>query len=44
MKPTERAEDERRFVRRVLIVLGLVGLVYIAWELRTLLLMLFGRR
>ena len=34
--------DERRFVRRVLIVLGLTSLVFIAWQLRTLLLMLFG--
>jgi predicted PurR-regulated permease PerM len=34
--------DERQFIRRVLIVIGLVALVYIAWELRTLLLMLFG--
>jgi predicted PurR-regulated permease PerM len=34
--------DERRFVRRVLIVLGLTTLVILAWQLRTLLLMLFG--
>ena len=34
--------DERRFVRRVLIVLGLTSLVFLAWQLRTLLLMLFG--
>lgn len=34
--------DERLFVRRVLIVLGLTLLVFIAWQLRTLLLMLFG--
>ncbi|HEY1142686.1 MAG TPA: AI-2E family transporter [Sphingomicrobium sp.] len=33
---------ERRFVRRVLIVLGLVALTYLCWELRTLLLMFFG--
>ena len=39
--PPEDAGD-RRFVRRVLIVLGLTGLVFIAWELRTLLLMFFG--
>ncbi len=30
------------FVRRVLIVLALVSLVYLLWELRTLVLMLFG--
>jgi predicted PurR-regulated permease PerM len=33
---------DRRFVRRVLIVLGLAALVLVAWQLRTLLLMLFG--
>ena len=33
---------ERQFVRRVLIVLGLVALFFLAWQLRTLLLMLFG--
>lgn len=35
-------QGERLFVRRVLIVLGLTALVFIAWNLRTLLLMLFG--
>ena len=34
--------SERVFVRRVLIVLGLVTLFYLAWELRSLFLMLFG--
>ena len=34
--------DERRFIRRVLIVLGLVSLVALAWILRTILLMVFG--
>ena len=34
--------DERRFVRRVLIVLGLTSLFLLAWFLRTLVLMLFG--
>ena len=34
--------DERRFVRRVLIVLGLTTLFILAWQLRTLLLMFFG--
>src|SRR5215218_5356954 len=35
-------KSERTFVRRVLIVLGLVALFFLAWQLRTLLLMLFG--
>ena len=34
--------SERRFIRRVLIVLALASLFYIGWQLRTLLLMLFG--
>lgn len=34
--------DDRRFVRRVLIVLMLTGLVFLAWHLRHLVLMLFG--
>jgi predicted PurR-regulated permease PerM len=34
--------SERLFVRRVLIVLGLGALFFLAWQLRTLLLMLFG--
>ena len=33
---------ERAFVRRVLIVLGLASLFFLAWELRSLFLMLFG--
>ena len=33
---------EKQFVRRVLIVLGLGALVFLAWQLRTLLLMVFG--
>ena len=33
---------ERRFVRRVLIVLGLGALFFLVWQLRILLLMLFG--
>ena len=33
---------EQEFVRRVLIVLALVALVYVLWELRIILLMLFG--
>ncbi|MCL6728617.1 AI-2E family transporter [Sphingomonas hankyongi] len=33
---------ERAFVRRVLIVLGLVALFLLAWQLRTLILMIFG--
>ena len=42
MVTNDRPEGERQFVRRVLIVLGLSALVYVAWSLRTLLLMLFG--
>lgn len=33
---------DRDFVHRVLIVLGLCALVFLAWQLRTLLLMVFG--
>ena len=39
-RPTE--PGNRGFVRRVLIVIGLVGLALLAWHLRALLLMLFG--
>lgn len=34
--------DDRTFVRRVMIALGLALLLFILWQLRTLLLMLFG--
>lgn len=34
--------DDRIFVRRVLIVLGLVSLFLLAWHLRSIILMLFG--
>jgi len=37
-----KAVSDRLFVRRVLIVLGLAGLAFLVWELRSLLLMLFG--
>ena len=40
-KPSQPG-SERQFVRRVLIVLGLAALFYIAWQLRSLFLMLFG--
>lgn len=33
---------EHQFIRRVLIVLGLAALVFLLWQLRTILLMLFG--
>jgi predicted PurR-regulated permease PerM len=39
---TRDTSSERQFVRRALIVIGLVGLTYIFWELRTVFLMLFG--
>src|SRR5688500_9775184 len=35
-------QSEHIFVRRVLIVLGLAALFFLVWELRILLLMLFG--
>ena len=38
----KQTDSEHIFVRRVLIVLGLTALVLIAWQLRTLLLMIFG--
>lgn len=41
-KATSGKADTALFVRRVLIVLALVSLFYIAWQLRTLLVMLFG--
>lgn len=41
-KPPTAPIDDRTYVRRVLIALGLGLLVYIFWELRTLALMLFG--
>jgi predicted PurR-regulated permease PerM len=34
--------DERLFVRRVLIVLSLAALFFLVWQLRTIILMLFG--
>ena len=39
---TSETSGEHIFVRRVLIVLGLATLFFLAWQLRTLLLMLFG--
>lgn len=42
MQTKQRNEAERQFVRRVLIVLALTSLFYLAWELRHLILMLFG--
>ena len=41
-KASEKTGSEHDFVRRVLIVLGLTSLFLIAWQLRTLLLMVFG--
>jgi predicted PurR-regulated permease PerM len=37
-----RKLNDRQFVRRVLIVLALTALVFLLWQLRTLLLMFFG--
>src|SRR5690349_21517365 len=42
MKTPTGEMDDRTFVRRVLIVLALVALVLLAWELREVLVMLFG--
>ena len=39
---TNSASQDRMFVRRVLIVLGLGALAFLLWQLRTLLLMVFG--
>src|SRR5690242_6472541 len=36
------SESNGRFVRRALIVIGLAALALIAWQLRTVLLLLFG--
>lgn len=38
----KKEHPDREFVRRVLIVLGLCALFFLVWQLRTLLLMLFG--
>lgn len=42
MTKMPKPNSDRIFVRRVLIVLGLAALVFLLWQLRTLLLMLFG--
>ena len=42
MSSPNEVSDTSAFVRRVLIVLALAGLFYIAWQLRTLVVMLFG--
>ena len=41
-RKVKAATNEAVFVRRVLIVLGLAALFFVAWELRSLLLMFFG--
>ena len=41
-KTPTKPSSERIFVRRVLIVLGLAALFFLVWQLRTLLLMVFG--
>lgn len=40
--PPDAWNEDSRFVRRVLIVLALVGLFYVAWQLRTVIVMVFG--
>ena len=42
MATKQERSSEHIFVRRVLIVLGLAALVFLVWQLRILLLMLFG--
>lgn len=42
MSQGEEVSDQRRFVGKVLIVLALASLFYLAWHLRQVLLMLFG--
>lgn len=42
MATKTKSDGERQFVRRVLIVLALTTLFFLAWQLRTLILMLFG--
>lgn len=42
MAAKDKVRDERLFIRRVLIVLGLAALFFVLWQLRMLLLMLFG--
>ncbi|MFL6734868.1 MAG: AI-2E family transporter [Sphingomicrobium sp.] len=42
MAKSAEHSSERQFVRRVLIVLGLAALFFLIWQLRTMLLMLFG--
>lgn len=42
MSSPNETSDTGAFVRRVLIVLSLAALFYIAWQLRTLIVMLFG--
>jgi predicted PurR-regulated permease PerM len=41
-RPSAGTTSEKVFIRRVLIVLGLAALVFLIWQLRILLLMLFG--
>lgn len=42
MPNADAAASDRKFVRRVLIVIGLVALAFLAWQLRAVLVMLFG--
>lgn len=43
MKQDERKDErDRRFIRRVLSILALAGLAFVLWQLRVILLMLFG--
>lgn len=42
MEQQSRRTDDRTFVRRVLIVVGILALAFLAWKLRSVVVMLFG--
>lgn len=41
-RDSKKGQENSRFARRVLIVIGLAALAFIAWQLRSVLLLLFG--
>ena len=41
-QPVEKQREDSRFVRRIIVVLALAALAFAAWQLREVLLMLFG--
>lgn len=42
MQGEQRRERDREFIRRILIVLTLAALFFLVWEMRSLLLLIFG--